>query len=427
MKNWSGNLEFHPEHIYTPESEEAIIQVIELARRNQKSLRPIGSGHSWTPLYNTDEYLLDLQDYAGITDIDASQYRMTFKAGTKMSRVTDLLLENNLSLENQGDINSQVIAGAFSTGTHGTGETLRSMANQMQQFKLLTASGEIKLIDKDMTPDLFQAAAVSMGLLGIISEIEVQALPLYKLEAHSEAVHFSEILPQVDQMVRENRHFELFYFPIGDWALMKRTNITQNEIPTKSILSRATHYMNDVLLENALFGLANQMAFKTNKYHAIDKLMRKFVGKSSKIDYAQNVFPTQRSVKFMEMEYNIDRNDFTRVLKEIQALNKTANMLTLFPIEIRFVASDNLWLSPAYQRESVYFAIHTYIEEDYLEYFKAMESIFKRYQGRPHWGKWHSLKSEDLHKVYPRYHDFLQLRRELDPQGVFVHAKNSIL
>jgi FAD/FMN-containing dehydrogenase len=129
----------------------------------------------------------------------------------------------------------------------------------------------------------------------------------------------------------------------------------------------------------------------------------------------------------MEMEYNVDRNDFARVLNEIQALLKTANMLTLFPIEIRFVASDNLWLSPAYQRESVYFAIHTYIEEEYLEYFKAMESIFKRYQGRPHWGKWHSLKSEDLQKVYPRYNDFLSLRRELDPQGVFVHAKNSII
>jgi FAD-linked oxidoreductase len=427
MKNWSGCLEFHPEHIYTPQSEEDIIHSIELARSQKKSLRPIGSGHSWTSLFNTDEYLLDLSEYSGMTQVESEFHRMTFKSGTKMSKVTDLLLEHQLSLENQGDINSQAIAGALSTGTHGTGEKLCSMANQMHQFKLITAGGEVKTIHKHQTPELFQAAAVSMGLMGIVSEIEVQAMPLYQLQAETEAVHFSEILPQLDQLVRDNRHFELFYFPIGDWALMKRANITQKSVAKKSLLKRASHYLNDVLIENALFELANQLAHKTNRYHAVDKMMRKFVSKTSKIDYAQNIFPTQRSVKFMEMEYNVDRNDFARVLNEIQALLKTANMLTLFPIEIRFVASDNLWLSPAYQRESVYFAIHTYIEEEYLEYFKAMESIFKRYQGRPHWGKWHSLKSEDLQKVYPRYNDFLSLRRELDPQGVFVHARNSII
>jgi FAD-linked oxidoreductase len=426
MKNWSGNLEFHPEHIYNPQSEQDIIQTIELARTHKKSLRPIGSGHSWTALYNTDEYLLDLKEYSGMTNVDVKNHRMCFKAGTKMSRVTDILLEHKLSLENQGDINAQAIAGALSTGTHGTGEKLRSMANQMQQFKLLTAAGEVKQIDKDKTPELYQAAAVSMGMLGIISEIEVQALPLYQLEAETQAVHFSDVLPQIDQLVRDNRHFELFYFPIGDWALMKRTNITDKLPPQKTLFNRAGQYLNDVILENALFGLANQLAHKSNRYHAVDKLMRKFVSKTSKVDFAQNVFPTQRSVKFMEMEYNVDRNDFNRVLSEIQSLIKSSNMLTLFPIEIRFVASDNLWLSPAYQRESVYFAIHTYIEEEYLEYFKAMESIFKRYQGRPHWGKWHSLKSEDLQKVYPRYNDFLTLRRELDPKEVFIHAKNSI-
>jgi FAD-linked oxidoreductase len=426
MKNWGGNLYFNPKKILTPTNEKQIIQAILTAKKDNMSIRPIGSGHSWTHLFDTNEYLLNMDQYQGLTEIDQTSKLARFKAGTKMYTATNILLKHKLSLENQGDINLQSIAGALSTGTHGTGINLQSMSNQINALRLINARGEVVELVKDES-ELFNAYALSMGLLGIISEIEIEAVRQYCLEATVTKMSLNELIPIIKSAINDNRHFEIFYFAQGDWALVKKMNLT-DKMPVKiNLKQKIKNKFNDYLIENVLFDLVNKMAVVSHQYPQLDRFIQRFAGESSKVDFAQNIFPTYRNVRFMEMEYNVDLEDFDEVFDQVIKLAKSHSTKTLFPIEIRFVAADDLWLSPAYKRTSCYFAIHCYPGENYLDYFKAMEAIFKRFNGRPHWGKWHSLTQNELKKLYPKFDDFIQLRKTVDPNNLFIHQNNRLM
>lgn len=405
MKNWARNLNFNPRNTFSPKGHEELISIV----KSSKEIRLRGSAHSWTDLIKTDETFIHLDEMQGVTGLDKNKKQITALGGTKLKLLGELAYQNGLALPNQGDINKQSVAGALSTGTHGTGLTLQSLSNQIRKIKLITANADVLEIDEGHS--FYQAARVSFGTLGIMEELTLQMEDAYKLRAETFAENMDETLEALDKRLQDHRHVEMFYFPVGDWSMVKITDKT-NEAPSKLGLSRK---INDVVLENWLYEGLNMIAAKSKSYKSIDRLMKKFVSHQTRIGFSHEIFPAPRNVKFMEMEYNLPLENFREAFDEIKQSIKKNNFQTLFPIEIRFVKGDDIWLSPAYQRDSVYFAVHTYITEDYKQYFETIEKIFQKYQGRPHWGKWNTAKFDYLETVYPKWHDFLKVRSELDP------------
>jgi len=417
MKNWAGNFKFRPKNILAPSTtEEAQAMVIDHLQKHQ-TIRMRGSSHSWTGLIATSDSFLHLDNMQGLIGVIPDKKLVKAKAGTKLYLFGEEAFKHNLALPNQGDVNHQSVAGALSTGTHGTGIKLQSMANQLQGLTLVTGKGDILSIDEDKNPDLMKALSVSFGSAGLITEATVKMCDAYKLKTETFAEDMSVSMSKYKKRLSENRHLEMFYFPVGKWSLIKMMNETTEEIPSSSKIEG----LREIVLENWLYEGLNILANKTKSYAGLDSFMRNFVGHKTSVNWSHRAFPTERSVRFMEMEYNLPFEKFEEVFEEIQASIKKNKFETLFPIEIRYVKGDELWLSPAYQRDSVYIAIHTYISENFRPYFEEMQKIFKRHGGRPHWGKWHTLGHDDLQQLYPKFQDFLNLRKELDPQGLWLN------
>lgn len=416
MKNWAGSLSFSPKKVLVPHSKDELVSIVKEHAHSGENIRVTGSGHSWTKLIATEATSISLDHMQGILAVDTPKKQLTAKAGTKLFKLGEEAFSHHLALENQGDINHQSLAGGLSTGTHGTGVGLRSMANSQTAMELINGEGDLVQIDKQSTPELYQAVAVSMGSLGILTEIKLQMLDAYKLKVESFAEPMNVALEQYRQRLVQNRHLEMFYFAQGDWSMVKMMNPTEEDTTPHGFGKR----FNDIVLENWLYEAINILACKSGAYRPLDKLMRKFVDHKTQVAWSHQAFPTERSIKFMEMEYNLPIDKFEEVFSEIKTVIKKGGYQTLFPIEIRFVRGDKLWLSPAYERDSVYFAIHTYIKEDFRSYFKDVEDVFKRHGGRPHWGKYHTLTAKDLETLYPRWNDFLKIRQEFDPKGVWL-------
>jgi FAD-linked oxidoreductase len=417
MKNWAKSFEFHPEKILAPTSTEEIQTIVKDHLAEKKTIRMRGSAHSWTKVFATSESFMHLDEMQGIMKAQPEKELIHVKAGTKLFRFGEEAFKFNMSLPNQGDINHQSVAGALSTGTHGTGITLQSMANQLYGMTVVTGEGDQLNLNQEKNPELMQALSVSMGSAAVLTEATVKMKKAYKLKVESFAEDFKQSRNELQKRLRENRHLEMFYFPVGQWAMVKIMNETTDVVTPPSRFAKAA----DLVLENWLYEALNILAHKTNSYKGVDSFMRKFVNYKTFTDWSHRAFPTERTVRFMEMEYNVPLEKFDEVFEEIQSSIEKNQFQTLFPIEIRFVKGDELWLSPAYQRDSVYFAIHTYIDEDYLPYFENLQRIFKRHGGRPHWGKWHSLAHDDFEKVYPKWHEFKKIRHELDPNRLWLN------
>lgn len=417
MKNWAGNLEFHPKSVLSPATTQEAQTLIKEQIQQNKKIRMRGSSHSWTGLIATDETYLHLDNLQGVIHAEPDKNLLTAYGGTKLKLFTEEAHKFNLALPNQGDVDHQSLAGSISTGTHGTGITLQSISNQLHGVKLINGLGDIIELDGEKHADEIKALSVSMGSMGLITEATVKMIPSYKLKVETFAEDMNESLMRYQDRLRNNRHLEMFYFPVGDWSMVKLMNLS-DEAPTAS---NKLGKLSDLVLENWLYEGLNILAGKTDSYKSLDKLMRKFVSQTHKINWSHLAFPTERTVRFMEMEFNLPIEKFEMAFSEIKASIKKHKFQTLFPIEIRFVKGDDLWLSPAYKRDSVYFAVHTYITEDFAPYFAEMQTIFKRHGGRPHWGKWHSLTHDDLEKVYPKWQDFQNMRERFDPQGLWLN------
>lgn len=415
MKNWAGNLTFNPKNVYSPDSKEKVQEAIQQTISQKRTIRTRGSGHSWTGLITSDENYLHLDRYQGITKVDKEKRLITARSGTKLALFGSEGHAAGMALPNQGDIDRQSLAGALSTGTHGTGMTLQSMANQIHELSFINGEGQEVTLNSS-SPE-FNGARLSLGSLGIITEMTIQMEEAYKLKVEVFPENIDRAMEAFEERLENNRHLEMFYFPLGGWTLTKMMNKTAEECTHRGLLYR----LNETLVENWLYTQMNRLARVSGTYSVIDKIMQKCVSHTTLVDWSYRAFPTPRDFKFKEMEYAIPVHEFKNALKALTKKIQEKGFKTLMPIEIRFVKNDELWLSPTYQRDSVYFAIHTYITEDHQDYFREMEIILRSFGGRPHWGKMHSLNAKDLSELYPRFNDFLNLRNKFDPQGIFLN------
>jgi len=418
-QNWSGNIQCVPEKMRFPKDEEQLLNIIrKCARKNQK-VRVVGAGHSWTPLCETDQVLIALDRYQGIDSIDTKKMQATVYAGTKLKELGEALFEYGLAMENLGDIDEQTIAGAVSTGTHGTGLQFGIIPTQVIGFTLITADGELLECSNELHPDIFKAAQVSLGVLGVISKITLQCVPAYKLKFFSHRESLESCLLNLERYNQENRNFEFYWFPYSDLVQSKFSNITDEPAEDNNFFN----YLSDVVLENGVFGLASEVTRWVPSTSApISKFVSQAVATVTKVNWSHRVYAMPRLVKFNEMEYNIPIEQFEDVFLEIKECMEQQKFKVHFPTENRVVKRDDIYLSPAYGRDSAHISIHVYKGKPYKKYFKAMEAIFRNHNGRPHWAKMHYLTANELADLYPMWNKFLQIRQELDPNGMFLNG-----
>ncbi len=415
-KNWAETTICYPSEIIYPESEEEIVQIIERAKKEQKKIRVVGNGHSFTQLVATNSILISLDKWEGIIEIDDNL--VTVRSGTNIKNLGELLFQYGLAQENLGDIDVQSIAGAISTGTHGTGIHFGNLATQIEEITFINAQGEKITCSENQEQDIFKAAQVSLGSLGIITRLKLRCVPKYKLELKNVKGNFSDCMKQLENYKKENRNFEFYYFPYTEVVQMKFSNTTEKEVKEGGVMK----FLNDIILENGAFKLVSEISrVFPSQSRRVSRLCGSLVGESERCAWSHKVFATARLVRFTEMEYNIPMEHFSDCIHEIKKKIEDTQYDLHFPIENRFVKKDDIWLSPAYERDSAYIAVHMYKGMPYKKYLKDMETIFEKYQGRPHWGKLHFQTPEKLKNSYPMWEQFHNIRKKMDPNGLFMN------
>jgi len=415
-RNWARNQECAPAAVESPSTEEELAASVRAAAEKSQRVKAVGSGHSFTGIALSDGRLLRLDNYQRILSVDREKLRVTVQGGIKLQELYDSLWDLGLALPNAGDIAYQSISGAVSTSTHGTGREFTGLAAQIAGLRLIAADGEALDCSPESNPEVFHAARVSLGALGVISTLTLQCVPAFHLRANEGPMRIDRVLEEMDTHIAENEHFEFFWVPHTGWALTKRNNRTTGPATGRG---RWTEFKDDILMGNYVFGALCRLG--RLRPQAIPRIMRLLPGSGAieYVDRSYRVFASPRLVRFYEMEYEIPieaaKEAFGRVRRYIQ----DSGIMLSFPIEVRFTAPDDIPLSTASGRASCYIAVHVFEGTQYQAYFEAVEDIMDDYVGRPHWGKLHFQTAETLAPRYPQWDAFQAVRKRLDPAGMF--------
>lgn len=422
-QNWAGTASADPARRYRPRTAEAIADAINQAASSGIAVRALGSGHSFTAAAATSGAALDLSAWTGVVSADTRAELVTVRSGTTLRSLNAALDLLGLALPNLGDIDAQTIAGAISTGTHGTGARLGGLATQVAALDLVLADGAVVSCSATQRPDLFAAARVSLGALGVISTVTLRCVPAFGLAADERPMPLQEVTARFAEFADENDHFEFFWFPYGKKALVKRNNRIPAEVRrVPQGMPRWRRFWEYEVMENGAFGaLCRAGRAIPALIKPLNRLAAATVSKRSYSAPSHRVFVTPRRVRFVESEYAVPREAVLDVLAELRRSVPRLADPVMFPVEVRVAAADDVWLSTAYGRDTGYVAIHQYAGLPYRDYFRLFESITAAVGGRPHWGKMHTLDAERLGALYPRFADFLRLRDEVDPDRRFAN------
>ena len=423
-QNWAGTVTARPARMLAPRDEAEVARAVRWAGRTGLAVRAVGAGHSFSPAAATSGVLLNLDALAAledVTDLPDGGALVTVGAGIRLHALTSLLAGLGLAMANLGDVDRQSIAGAISTGTHGTGARLGGLATQVTGVRLVGADGEVRTATADDAPALFEAGRLGLGALGILTAVTLRAVPAFTLLAREEAHPLADALASLDDWVARHDHVELFWFPGTTTALVKRND----RVPAGAgpRLGRVRGWVEDELLSNGVFEVTNRLAAtapalvpRLNAFAARALADRTYAAASDR------VFISPRRVRFTEMEYAVPRAALAGALDEVAGWLAGTGEPVPFPIEVRFAAADDVWLSTAHGRETAYVAVHQYHRMSPVRYFREVERIMAAAGGRPHWGKAHGLAAAELAPLYPRFADFLAVRDDADPQGRFANG-----
>ncbi|MET7357804.1 D-arabinono-1,4-lactone oxidase [Streptomyces sp. NPDC005562] len=416
-RNWAGNVTARPVREATPASVGELVAAVRRAKEDGLKVKPVGAGHSFTATAVTDGVLIRPDLLTGIRAVDRAAGTVTVEAGTPLKRLNTALAREGLSLTNMGDIMEQTVSGAVSTGTHGTGRDSASIAAQIKGLELVTADGTVLNCSADENPDVFAAARIGLGALGVITAITFAVEPVFFLTAREEPMTFDRVTEDFDALVTENEHVEFYWFPHTGNCNTKRNNRSPGPAAPPG---RISAFVEDELLSNGLFQVVNSLGRAVPAaIPGIAKISSKALSARTYTDIPYKVFTSPRRVRFMEMEYAVPRSALVETLRELKAMVDRSPLRVSFPVEVRTAPADDIALSTASGRESAYIAVHMYRGTPYQAYFAAAERIFTAHEGRPHWGKVHTRDAEYFAKAYPRFGEFTALRDRLDPDRLF--------
>ncbi|MEU1941719.1 D-arabinono-1,4-lactone oxidase [Streptomyces sp. NPDC020125] len=418
-RNWAGNVTARPVRSVAPSSTQELAEVVRRAAAEGLKVKAVGSGHSFTTTAATDGLLIRPDRMAGVRGLDREAGTVTVAAGTPLRQLNETLSAHGLSLANMGDIMEQTVAGATATGTHGTGRDSASIAAQIKGLELVTADGSVLRCSAEENPEIFAAARIGLGALGVVSAITFAVEPEFLLTAREEPMPFDRVMADFERLVAENEHFEFYWFPHTGNCNTKRNNRSTG--PAAPV-GRVSGWVDDELLSNGIFQVACSVGRAVPAtIPGIAKISSRALSARTYTDIPYKVFTSPRRVRFLEMEYAVPREAAVTVLRELKSTVDRSGLRVSFPVEVRTAPADDIALSTASGRETAYIAVHLYRGTPHRAYFTAAEQIMIAHGGRPHWGKLHSRDAGYLSGVYPRFGEFTAVRDRLDPDRLFTN------
>jgi L-gulono-1,4-lactone dehydrogenase len=417
--NWAGDQSCRSAEIVRPSSRDELAEAISTAAAAGRRISVAGSGHSFTETAMTDGTMIRIEALNGVLDADPDSGVVKVGAGTVLADLNEELARLGLAMENLGDIDGQTIAGAISTGTHGTGARLRNISAQVEGLELVLADGSVRRLSAATHPELLRAARVGIGALGAIAAVTLRCVPAFTLERVDMPRPREEVLDSFQESADANDHFELFTFPYADNALVLERNRTGAPARPRG---RVGAYLNDVLLENWALGALSATGKRfPGTIPALSRLAGRLASGSRTVDRSDRVFANERRVRFTEMEYGVPREHGPEAARRVIEWVRANSYPVFFPIEMRVAAGDDALLSPSHERDTAYIAVHQYRGMEWRPYFEAIEEIMNSYGGRPHWGKRHFQTAATLAPRYPEWAAFQRARDELDPGRAFTN------
>ncbi|MCO6187057.1 D-arabinono-1,4-lactone oxidase [Rhizobium sp. L1K21] len=408
--NWSGSVQSSPKAIEAPSTIEALSAVI---RSAPGPVRIAGSGHSFTPLVESAGTILDLSAFSGLHGHDTEALTATVGAGTKLADLTHLLQSVGQALPNMGDIDKQALGGALGTATHGTGPELGAYHTQLRAITLVDGRGEVRRYSDDTDSEMIRATGVTLGAFGALTEVTISNAPSYRLHKRRWSMPIGDMLADFDAFYAAYRSAEFYFIPFSGHALCLASDTTDAPVSTRP----------PEVDEDGIATLRMARNFTSRLPWLRRKLIGNALRKLPDEDYVEDwlkVYTSERETRFNEMEYHLPYEEGAKALAEIIALAERHFPEVYFPMEVRSVKADDFWLSPFYQRKTCSIAIHHDAKQSPKAFFAAAEPIFRKYGGRPHWGKMHSLTATDFAAIYPRWKDAMDIRRDIDPDGRFI-------
>jgi FAD-linked oxidoreductase len=424
-QNWAGCASARPTRLAAPATVAELSDEITRAAAEGLHVKCVGAGHSFTPVAVTDGVQISLDNLTGIQSVipvEPSGALVTVLAGTRLNELNPTLWSLGLAMTNLGDIDVQSIAGAISTGTHGTGARFGGLATQVRGLQIVLADGSVVNCSAEENAELFNAARLGLGALGVIASMTLLCEPAYAMRAVEAPARLSETMARIDEHANGVDHFEFYWFPHTDRVLTKHNTRLPGDTPLTPV-NKVRGYIDDELLSNTLFEGVNRVAARfPAAIPRINNLSSRALSAREFTDRNYAVFASPRRVRFREMEYAIPAEALPETLREIDGWLQKSDFRVAFPVEVRFAAADDVWLSTANGRDTAYIAVHQYHRRDHGEYFNAVESIARAVDGRPHWGKLHSRTAADLQPTYAHFDEFRSVRDKYDPARVFDNA-----
>ena len=419
FRNWARTQQCRPARYYQPDSEAALVSLVKEAARTDAVIRVVGAGHSWSELVLTDDWLINLDHYGQLLEVDHDASTVTVQAGMRLHALNEALAEHTLALSAQGSVAEQSIGGLVGTGTHGTGIRFPNFSAMVVSLRLIDAEGVVH----ELSPadgDRFFAASLGLGCLGIISTVTLRVEPAFRLEERAWTLSFDEAVSQVDALVARHEHLKLWWVPHIDRVQVFAQNRSVQPVTRPSLRERweasfAPRWLFAwVLFIGRLFPRLVpplNWAMAASHFHTFRRVAP-----------AHEVFNIPMPPRHDETEWGIPASRCAEAMTRLKALIEREKVWVNFVVEVRFVAADDVLLSPAYGRPSCQLGAYSARGSADARYFKAFERLALSMEGRPHWGKVVTLGREALESNLPTLARFEAIWRQMDPNKRFTNA-----
>ncbi|MBU0790420.1 MAG: D-arabinono-1,4-lactone oxidase [Polycyclovorans sp.] len=416
-RNWAGNVRCQPSHCAYPATLEEVQSELMRCTEEAERLRVVGGGHAHTPLSFSDENHMSLAHFTGIESVDKPRRRAWVRAGTRLGRLGQSLAQRGLALDVHGDYTQQTLGGALAGGLINSANGLSSLASLVTGFRVVLPNGTAHTVTQD-NGDNFDAGRLSLGVMGVITHIELQCRTPYRLVTRRENARFDSVIDRLERLRRGHRHLTLYWHPAAGDVLLLSRNLTRAPVTRFPGRRLAQDFIANNLVGPAWDRTTQRAPGLTPLAHRINRL----VGRDRPwVTESHEAFGRIRWVRHVESEYAIPVNAAPEALRQIDHLIRVLDLPARLPITVRFASADTAWLSPAYQQEVALIGLRAPPDTQHADYFAALWEVLDRHGGRPHWAKLHDKSAHELRQLYPRFDDFVALRQKVDPCGVLLN------
>jgi FAD/FMN-containing dehydrogenase len=416
ISNYGRTWSFSPAKVAYPTSAAELAAVVRGARR----VRVMGSRHSWSKGIVTDDTLVSLDRMSRVLAIDRSALRVTAQAGIKLCDLIVQLEAHGLALGNLGSISEQSLAGAISTGTHGTGLGFPCLAAHVESFKVIDGRGEERCVRE--TDAAFAASIVGLGCLGIIHEMTLRVVPSFQMHAVTGTARFDDVIANLEGYVGGFDHFKFWWFVPDENLIVFKNDRTSRPRNDSTVKRWVRDDVLSVMIYRSLVALG-----KLDRKRLVPGMNRFLTREGGRhfdcICKSHVAFQTPVPPVHRETEWAFDYAGAKELLADYRELLLSSGHTYNFIQEVRFTKGDDFWLSPAYRRDSIWLSMYNMdTDARWSDQLRQFEAFARTHGGRPHWGKEATLDADYLRSQWPEMARFSDLRREHDPEGRFVNA-----